>query len=135
MRLWVILSIPLGLVLASLGEERRRPSWLTEEARGSGALTAQVDSRLATVWAEAGVAPVETVDVLGFGRRVWIDVLGTIPSLEEVRRWERDLPAEPAAARAALIDQALQDRRFAEAFAERLARIAVGADGKQDDLL
>ena len=134
MKLWVALSIPLGLVLVATSREaptraeRARPP----AVRSADELTTRIDAALAAHWELEGVQPVEEVDDLAFARRLWLDLLGTIPSLQEVREIERR-PAEGR--RAWLVDRALQDPRFAWALASRLARVVVGDDSKVDDLL
>ncbi len=78
--------------------------------------------------------PSPEVDDLAFARRLWLDLLGTTPSLEELRALEGRRET-PEARRAWLIDRALADPRFAATFAEQLARIVVGANARPDDLL
>jgi len=132
---WIALALPLGLLLTLLGSSDAPPprAWtLPEVVRSSDALTAEIDGYLADRWAEEGIEPAAEVDDLAFARRLWLDLLGTIPSLEEIRMIE-GWPAEGRQAR--LVDYALKDPRFREAFAERLARIVVGGDAKPDDLL
>ena len=137
------LSIPLGLVLAALSgggrgavvEARRGPT--PGEGAQAVALAAALDARIEATWTPDDV-PAPEVDALTFARRVWLDLLGTIPSLEELREVEAlaaRRPDDPAATRAALVERALADPRFPPALAERLARIAVGAEARPDDLL
>ncbi len=95
------------------------------------ALTARIDASLEKSWKEAQVEPAPAADELQFQRRLWLDVLGTLPSLEEIRALEAVAPERK---HAWLIDRAFADPRFADALAERLARIAVGAGRKPDDL-
>jgi hypothetical protein len=130
---WIVLSLPLGLALAAGGRDvPRRTIAQPPQVRQSDALTAQIDAYLDARWAEKGLAPAEEVDDLAYARRLWLDLLGTIPSLEELRRLE----ARPAGGRQAwLVETAMSDPRFAETLAERLTRIAVGGGARPDDLL
>ncbi len=58
-------------------------------------------------------------------RRLSLGLCGTIPSLEEIRRFE----SRPAGSRVeAWLDDLLRDRRFADYFAERFARVFVGTE-------
>lgn len=131
---WVALSIPLGLILVATSREaptraeRVRPPAVQEADR----LTARLDQALEAHWAAEGVEPAPVATDLAFARRLWLDLLGTIPSLAEVR----EIEARPAEGRRAwLVDRALADPRFPWALAGRLARVVVGDDSKVDDLL
>jgi hypothetical protein len=85
----------------------------------------EVDSELRREWTEAGVVPVRRAPELALMRRLALALAGTIPSLEEIRRFE----ARPEDRRVALwLDDLLADRRFADYFAERLARVYVGTE-------
>jgi len=133
MRGWVIAAIPLGLTLVVLGGRdapARNP--LPKQARENADLTGTIDGHFRERWAAAGVAPSPVVDDLAFMRRLWLDLLGTVPSLEEIRALDQ-VPAPER--RGWLIDRALTDPRFAEHFGEHLARIVVGEDRREDDLL
>lgn len=135
MKTWALVAVPLGLAIAVAadGPRRYRPRPASEEARaGSAALASRIDATLEAAWQARGVVPSPPVDDLAFARRLWLDLLGTVPSLEELRAIE----ARPADGRRAwLIDRALADPRFASTLAEQLTRIVVGANAKQDDLL
>lgn len=134
MRSFLLLSLPLGLVLFATSREApsARERALPAAVREAAPLASRIDVALEALWRAEGVTPVEPVDDLAFARRLWLDLLGTIPSLEEVRELERR-PAEGR--RAWLVDRALADPRFPHAFAERLVRVIVGDDSKVDDLL
>lgn len=135
---WTFAAVPLGLVVTLIAGEGivRRPKAPTGPVReGATALAARVDRLLEERWAKASVLPAPDVDDLAFLRRVWLDLLGTIPSLEEIRTFEA-LPLAPGAPRRAwVVDRALSDPRSSVAIAEQLARIAVGKGSKPDDLI
>lgn len=132
---WAVLAVPLGLAIAGAadGPRRYRPRPLSAETRdGSAALAAKLDASLQAAWSGRALEPSAELDDLAFARRLWLDLLGTVPSLEELRAIEE----RPAVGRRAwLIDRALSDPRFASTLAEQLTRIVVGANSKQDDLL
>lgn len=139
MRLWLALAVPLGLAIAVAadGPRRYRPKPLSPDARtASTALAARLDATLDATWKARRLTPSPTVDDLTFARRLWLDLLGTVPSLEELRAIEA-LPRGDAegGVRRALIDRALLDPRFSATLAEQLTRIVVGPNTKQDDLL
>lgn len=135
MRRWTLLALPLGLAiaLAADGPARYRPRPTTPAARAeAAALAARLDAVLEREWAARGLTPSPEVDDLAFARRLWLDLLGTVPSLEELRALEA---SPPDGRRGRLIDQALADPRFASTLAEQLARVVVGANARPDDLL
>src|SRR5262245_61355850 len=74
-------------------------------------------------WQSQGLEPAPRADDLTIARRLSLALVGTVPSLEEIRALE----AVPKAARIGWwTSHLLQDRRFADYWAERLARIYVG---------
>jgi uncharacterized protein DUF1549/uncharacterized protein DUF1553 len=81
-----------------------------------------------SAWKESGRAPAQPAEDLEVFRRLTLALCGTIPSLEEIRIFESNkLPDR--------LDQwtqrLLADSRFADYFAERLARSFVGNEGGQ----
>lgn len=119
----VLLLVAGALVGTSLAE---RPS----ESRVR-ALAARIDAALAAAWAKEGIEAAPPASDLEVLRRATLDLLGTVPSLEEIRAFE----AEPETGRRErLFARLLHDPRFQSAFAERLARITVGPGKKPDDL-
>lgn len=139
MRLWVAVAVPLGLAIAVAadGPRRYRPGPLSDDARaGAAALAARLDATLEATWQARRLTPSATVDDLSFARRLWLDLLGTVPSLEELRAIEAMPVADvEGGRRRQLIERALRDPRFSATLAEQLTRIVVGPTTKQDDLL
>lgn len=131
MRFWIWFLIPLGLILSLSEPDRGQRKVVTDEQ--AAPLVAHVDSHLTTIWKAKALEPAPEVDGLTLMRRLWLDLLGTTPSLAEIRAFE----AVPAGERQGwLIEQALADERFDSVLAERLARIAVGGqDTKMGDLI
>src|SRR5205823_699333 len=72
-----------------------------------------------------GLHPAAPAADLLVARRIALGLMGTVPSLEEIRQFEK-LPAEERLAW--WLDHVLQDQRFADYFAERLARAFVGTE-------
>jgi len=104
--------------LTEIQQTRRRAARLDPVSR-------QVGGALKTRWQEAGVKAVATADDLTVARRISLALVGTIPSLEEIR-WLEALPDD---VRLELwVDRLMRDRRFADYLAERLARAYVGVD-------
>jgi hypothetical protein len=89
------------------------------------AAVGRVDASFRTLWAEQGVRAALPAPDLAVARRLALGLMGTVPSLEEVRQFE----CLPAGERLAWwIDHVLQDRRFADYLGERLARAYVGTE-------
>jgi hypothetical protein len=89
-------------------------------------VAAKVDLAFRDRWDEQGLTPAPRAPELALMRRLSLALTGTIPSLEEVRRFE----ARPPAGRLARwLDDLLLDRRSADYLAERFARAFVGTEG------
>ena len=82
-----------------------------------------IDEWFAAEWAADGLTPAEPADELTVLRRLTLALHGTIPSLEQIRAFEAD--AAPGRLDR-WCDRLLADRRFADYWAERLARTLVG---------
>ncbi len=86
----------------------------------------KVNTFFANRWAAENLQPVEPVDDLSVLRRITLALMGTVPSLEEIRAFEQDSGPDRLQRWTARF---LHDRRYAEYFAERLARGFVGVEG------
>jgi len=85
----------------------------------------RLDALLEAGWRRGGITPASEADDLLVLRRAWLAAAGTIPSLEEIRRFE----ADPRADRLERwLDGLLADRRSADHLARVLARSLVGSD-------
>ncbi len=78
-------------------------------------------------WKEEGIESSEPAPELAVLRRLSLSLHGTIPSLEEVRRFESDKRENRLAH---WCREMLEDRRFSDYFAERIARSYVGTQGE-----
>ena len=105
------------------------PPELREPVAGDlQSVATSVDESLLQQLNAAEVSPAAKADDLTVLRRLSLALHGTIPSLEEIRRFEADArPDRLAIWTNALLD----DNRFADYFAERLARAYVGVEGGQ----
>jgi hypothetical protein len=92
---------------------------------GFRAAVGKVDAAFRADWAEHGLKPAAPAADLLVARRLALALMGTVPSLEEVRQFEALPPADRLPW---WLDHVLQDRRFADYFAERLARATVGTE-------
>lgn len=76
-------------------------------------------------WQEQGVAHAPPADDLTLARRLSLGLTGTVPSLEEIRALEAVSPAERLEW---WTSRLLEDRRYSDYVAERLARAYVGTE-------
>ncbi|MFM9963604.1 MAG: DUF1549 domain-containing protein [Planctomycetaceae bacterium] len=79
-------------------------------------------------WASEELQPVSAAEELTVLRRITLALMGTVPSLEEIRAFEQDSGPHRLQRWTARF---LHDRRYSEYFAERLARSFVGVEGGQ----
>ena len=85
----------------------------------------KIDAAFRQHWETVGVPPADPAPDLQVARRLALGLMGTVPSLEEVRQFE----ALPEQQRLAWwTDHVLADRRSADYLAERLARAYVGTE-------
>ncbi len=99
------------------GAAYREPEFQAAVARVNGSFHQQ--------WTTAGVRPATPAADLLVARRMALGLTGTVPSLEEIRQFEALPPDERLSW---WLDHLLQDRRFSDYFAERLARVVVGTE-------
>lgn len=129
-----VLALLVGVAAGVPSPSRPRRASSGSESRGDDAapstagIVAGVDRLLARRRVAAGIEAAGGVDDLTRLRRLWLALAGTIPSLEEIRRFEADgAPGALDRALAAL----LADRRSADALARRLAGALVGDEKGQ----
>jgi hypothetical protein len=97
------------------------------------AVDQQLDSSVAALnaefqrqWKLSGVKIAERADDLSILRRLSLSLFGTVPSLEDIRRFEAD---QQPHRKYRWVTGMLQDPRYSDYFAERLARSLVGVEG------
>jgi hypothetical protein len=85
----------------------------------------KVDAVFETSWAEAGLKPTARATDLTIARRLSLGLMGTVPSLPEIRAFETQAPGQRLDWWLSVI---LEDRRFSDHVAERFARAYVGVE-------
>jgi Protein of unknown function (DUF1553)/Protein of unknown function (DUF1549) len=85
----------------------------------------RVNNAFQQEWLSEGVKPTGIAPDLLQARRVSLALMGTVPSLEEIRQFEALPPDERMPW---WVDHVLADSRFADYFAERLGRSYVGTE-------
>ena len=115
----------LALTIAAIVQGRSTPLPAAAVAGDRATLVATLDDAVTARWAAFGVEPAAPATDLAVLRRAWLALAGTIPSLEEIRRFEAD-DAPDRLDR--WIGGLLRERRSAEYLARRLARVFAGDD-------
>jgi len=95
----------------------------TSPAEGFGATVERVNAAFRADWARRGIKPVDRADALTLARRLSLALVGTVPSIEEIRLFE-DQPSERRIEW--WLAGIFADRRHHDYLAERLARAYVG---------
>jgi hypothetical protein len=112
-------------LLRPLGRGPARPSRPIVATSDLGPVVSRVDATFRRLWTEQELVPASPAPELAVMRRLALSLSGTVPSLEEIRRFE----ARPAGQRIdAWLDDLLRDRRCADYLAERFARAFVGTE-------
>ncbi len=109
---------PVGACTQTSGGAR------SQEQLEPNQLTALIDQTLEEAWRDAGITPAETADDAEFLRRVYLDLIGRIPSVSEVRAFLEHSsptadPAETSRRRIAVVEDLL-DRA---AYSAHMARV------------
>ncbi|AWM38639.1 hypothetical protein GobsT_31800 [Gemmata obscuriglobus] len=86
---------------------------------------AKVNRAFRDQWAEKGLVPAPLAADLTVARRLSLALTGSVPSLEDVRQFEEQSPEMRVEGWA---HHLLKDRRFADYFADRLARAYIGTE-------
>ncbi|OWK35076.1 DUF1549 domain-containing protein [Fimbriiglobus ruber] len=120
-------GIALGVNLMPPREIQPLTTYDTELYRSDDfrATVDRVNTSFQNEWQTANVRPADPASDLLVARRLAFGLMGTVPSLEEIRQFE-SLPPEERIPW--WIDHILADRRYDDYFAERLARSFVGTE-------
>ncbi|MBX3441556.1 MAG: DUF1549 domain-containing protein [Planctomyces sp.] len=130
---WPLLVIGLVTSITSLAiqnpvRDRERPPQPALAADLRKNSVHALDGQLERLWTAHQLVPAPAANELTVLRRLSLALFGTAPSLEEIRRFEADQgPDRLERWTAAMLD----DPRFADYFAERLARAFVGVEAGQ----
>ncbi len=101
--------------------------------------SADVDARVEAAWQKAGVSPVTPADDATWLRRVWLDVVGTIPPPEAAQRFLANRPdspggASPADRRARVLDELLASPAWADHWTAYFDELWMGRGGREADV-
>jgi hypothetical protein len=91
------------------------PAYFAPEPGATEELRQQIDGRIEAAWATRSIEPVGISTDAEFLRRVYLDLVGTIPTIEEAMSFLDD---PGSTKRALLIDRLLEDPQFAKHQAE-----------------
>jgi len=128
----VVLLLPVLLVSVVLGswlqvEPMPGPSWVPSSATVAKIkpIVEGINREFVAEWKRAGVEPTPVASELVLVRRLSLALMGTIPSLQELRELEKQPESER---QIWWLAHLLTDRRFGDYMAERLARVYVGVE-------
>ncbi len=133
-------ALPVALALAGCAAAVSTPVRVPVSSPTSGVSPGNtrmaahaIDTALEAEWAKGGIAPAPRVDDARFMRRVYLDVVGTIPTPDEIAAFLADTrPAD--AKRAALVDKLLASPRYAEHWATYWDAELMGRETRSDVL-
>ncbi len=120
-----VLALGAGLMPPRQPQPRTRFDASAYQAPDFTDIVRRVDASFRHAWTEQKLPIAAAAPDLTVARRLALGLMATIPSLEEIRQFEY-LPQEQRLPW--WIDHILQDRRFADNFAERFARAFVGTE-------
>lgn len=89
------------------------------------AVVSQVNAEFADHWKRVGVEPAPRADTLTIARRLALGLIGSVPSLEEIRELEK---VDDEHRVEWYVSRLVEDRRFGDHVGERLARTYVGTE-------
>jgi hypothetical protein len=120
-----ICAIGVAALAAGLSPAQRPVRHVVPPADDLGPAVQQLNASLQAEWSARGLAPAPRAGEAALARRLSLALLGTIPSLEELRALEQ----QPAATRLDWwLGGILADARHHDYLAERLARAYVGVE-------
>lgn len=107
------LSMAVGgwLLLASLSVAEARSAVAPFEQKGDFVAVNPIDEILLKVWESAGQPPAHLCSDEVYLRRVYLDLIGTLPTVAEVRAFREDRSADK---RSAVVERLFARREFAE---------------------
>ncbi len=120
--IWLVSFVTQQPLKGIATEETSRPAADLDES------VQKVNTFFARRWSSEDLQPVKKADELAVLRRITLALMGTIPSLEEIRAFEQDSGPDRLQRWTA---RYLHDQRYFDYFAERLARGFVGVEGGQ----
>jgi hypothetical protein len=120
-------AVALRASLFPVGSKQRQVNFDAHPAQADDfrATVAAVNAAFRAEWKGAKLEVAPPANDLAVMRRLSLGLTGTVPSLEEVRQFEAQQPGERLDGWA---NHLVNDRRFADYFAERMARAYVGTE-------
>jgi hypothetical protein len=90
-----------------------------------------IDAEVKAVWQREKITPAGRCDDAAFVRRIYLDLAGTIPTLDETRQFLKDTAPDK---RGKLIDRLLEDPRYASHMADIWLPILIGRNPTHPEL-
>lgn len=95
------------------------------QSKSYAAVVSQVNAEFADHWQRSGLKPAPKADTLTLARRLALGLIGSVPSLEEIRELEKVKDEHRVEW---YVSRLLEDRRYGDHVGERLARSYVGTE-------
>ena len=121
----VILALKVVEVAGRIDHRPAPPAAVAAEQQLKDSVS-RLNAEFQKQWQAENVRPAAFADDLTVLRRLSLALFGTVPSLEDIRRFEAD--EQPDRIDRWVVDM-LKDSRYSDYFAERLARSLVGVEG------
>jgi len=115
-------TLAIGVLAALVGSAGFAQDTATEAKLSGSAL---IDKWIKAKWEDAKLKPAARASDAEFMRRVYLDIAGQIPSLEEAEKFLADKSPRK---REALVESLVKDERYAEHWSEVWSGVIVGFD-------
>ena len=115
------------LALAALTAVLASPG-IADDTKSRLSGTALIDQRLSEKWGDVEVTPAKRAGDAEFMRRVTLDIVGVIPTLEEAQAFLKD---RDRAKRTKLVDRLLKDPRYGRHWGDVWSGVLVGFDSER----
>lgn len=120
-------------ILASVNARQIDAGESSKAASRLPAVTEMINKEIATVWADYEIHPTSRADDLTWCRRVYLDLIGRIPSSEELSAFSKE---RSATKRADLIERLLYDDEYTAEYAQNWStywtNLLIGQTGGND---
>lgn len=121
----LVAGIAAGPALDALAEEAEVSRYAPGDLRPPRMVAAELDDYIAAAWEREGLTPTERCGDHEFVRRVYLDLVGAIPTPEQVEAFVAD---ESTTKRRELVNRLLETPGFARHWSQQWSQVLVGQD-------
>jgi hypothetical protein len=120
-----------GLAPAAAGDEPQKPEDAAKQATALSSKLPQIDQRLREMWEQSSIKPSPVCSEEEYLRRVYLDVLGRIPTIKEASGY---LLSKESGKRQKLVEYLLQQPDYAKNFANLWTVLLIGRRTRDRDV-